>query len=303
MRLLPRQIFAVSLTWFAALATTVRADPPDILHEFKFVTGKSTLQITGGFGGFYWPLGIDGTFGIVTGWELQHPPAYRRFAQFVDVKADLLDPRAWPLPSPATDLDDTLKLSSLDGKITTDGTLSFDGVENQGFPMHVDARQRGPLVVLTGSNQPDCCDHYSYRLRALGRGKLAADFNADGLVNQTDLATLNNHMGKTGHDFLLPTADYIDPDFEAAVLAAEHGDADLNGLIDGADFLIWQVELGGASPSMLASAAILATPIPEPAARLLAAMAYMIVVQSLRRTHPAAHYQKVPAGPQSPRVH
>ena len=287
MRLLPRQTFAVCLTWFAALATPVRADPPDILHEYTFVTSKSTLQITGGFGGFSWPLGIDGTFGIVTGWELQHPLAYRRFAQFVDVKADLLDPRAWPLPSPATDLDDTLKLSSLDGKITPAGSLSFDGVENQGFPMHVDARQRGPLVVLTGSNQPDCCDHYSYTLRALGRGKLAADFNADGLVNRTDLATLSEHMGKTGHDFLLLTADYVDPDFEAAILAAEHGDADLNGLIDGADFLIWQAEVGRASPSLLASPAILATPIPEPAARLLAAMGCMMAVRRLRRTHPA----------------
>jgi hypothetical protein len=88
---------------------------------------------------------------------------------------------------------------------------------------------------------------------------LRADFNFDGVVNQTDLG-----IWKT-----------------ATTTGTEGGDADNDGDSDGADFLLWQRELGltGTRASVAASA-----PVPEPASAVLAALGLLTIRGLVRRS-------------------
>jgi hypothetical protein len=45
------------------------AQPPDILRNYRFITDKSTVEVTGGIAGIDWPLNIFGGFGLVTGYN------------------------------------------------------------------------------------------------------------------------------------------------------------------------------------------------------------------------------------------
>ena len=80
------------------------------------------------------------------------------------------------------------------------------------------------------------------------------DFNMDGAVNDADLTRWRDNFG-TG-------------------LAHMQGNADGDGDIDGADFLIWQRHLGNSAPNVAVSALV-----PEPAtALLLTAVAAEVIV-------------------------
>ena len=264
----------VCVTVLFAAAASGQADPPDIVRHYTFIRQHSRLDVSGGITGGFWPLMIDGDFDLVTGWEPvgEITPAYRRFARFENVEADLINLSLSPLPAPATDLNATLNLTGLEGTVTP-GALFFTGVENQGGTMKVTAVPRGPLLILTGRNQEPCCDFYHYELRAVARGVLQSDFNGDSNVNQIDFDVLSENIGKTGYDFLNPAADYSDPELAALGYAAQHGDANADNVIDGADFLILQTEFGAAGPGPVLDFPAAAGPIPEPASCLLAAMA------------------------------
>src|SRR4051794_20508257 len=93
------------------------ADPPDMLRNYRFITDKSTVEVTGGIAGIDWTLNIFGKFGLVTGYNYDtggptaHAPTLVPFAAFTDVNAILFDPqRASPQPSPGWDLDKMLNL-------------------------------------------------------------------------------------------------------------------------------------------------------------------------------------------------
>ena len=66
---------------------------------------------------------------------------------------------------------------------------------------------------------------------------LAGDFNADGLVDASDLAAWKPNHGRTAG------ARHVD------------GDADLDGDVDGADFLAWQQSAGDSFYGRFAPAA------------------------------------------------
>ena len=136
------------------------ADPPDILRNYRFITDKSTVEVTGGIAGIDWPLNILGGFGLVTGYNYgfggptAHAPTLEPFAQFIDVKAILFDPRrASPMPSPGWDLDKTLNLSGLTGTFTDPSQLQFSGVDGQGQPIKLDATLAGSTIASSGSQQ------------------------------------------------------------------------------------------------------------------------------------------------------
>jgi hypothetical protein len=80
---------------------------------------------------------------------------------------------------------------------------------------------------------------------------LAGDFNADGLVDASDLAAWKPNHGRTAG------ARHVD------------GDADLDGDVDGADFLAWQQSAGDSLHGAAAAAAI----VPEPGGLALATIA------------------------------
>jgi T5SS/PEP-CTERM-associated repeat protein len=88
---------------------------------------------------------------------------------------------------------------------------------------------------------------------------LRADFNHDGMVNSADLA-----VWKAG--FGTPTG-----------ATSATGDADGDGDVDGADFILWQHELGAAANSPAAAS------VPEPAALGLAIASAFAAVCSRRR--------------------
>jgi hypothetical protein len=250
------------------------ADLPQIRRQYSFLPQHSRLNVSGGITGGFWPLQIDGEFGVITGWEPTGPltPAFRRFARFVDVEADLTDLGLSPLPAPATDLNATLNLTGLDG-IPSPGALFFRGEEPQGGAITITAVPRGPLLILTSRHEAPCCDFYHFELRAVARGAVQSDFNGDSNVDQIDFNLLSENLGKTGYDFLNPAADYSDPELAALGYAAERGDANADNVIDGADLLILQTEYGAAGPGRLLDFPTAVSSIPEPDTCVFAALA------------------------------
>jgi hypothetical protein len=228
------------------------ADPPDILRNYRFITDKGTVEVTGGIAGIDWPLNILGGFGLVTGYNYgtggptAHAPTLEPFAEFIDVKAILFDPRrASPMPSPGWDLDKTLNLSGLKGTFTDPSQLHFSGVDGQGQPIKLDATLSGPLLHLLGANNPGCCDFFNYKIDAYAHLLPWADFNSDGRVDGDDFTIWRQHFGST----MTPGAD---------------GDANGDGMVDAADYTAWRYQLGQSIDTLTTSGTI-----PEPGTFML----------------------------------
>jgi Dockerin type I domain len=246
------------LFWFVALSGSWQsqaiADPPDILRNYRFITDKSIVEVTGGFAGVDWPLNILGRFGLVTGYNYgtggptAHAPTLEPFAQFTDVKAILFDPRrATPLPSPGWDLDKTLNLSGLSGTFTLGAPddLFFLGADGQGQAIRLEASVTGRLLHLTGgSSDPLCCDFYRYRVDAWAHQLPWADFNADGNIDAADYAIWQQHFG-------------------SSVAAGVDGDANGDGMVDATDYTVWRDQLGESDAALGGSV------VPEPSALAL----------------------------------
>lgn len=86
---------------------------------------------------------------------------------------------------------------------------------------------------------------------------VSADFNGDGIVNEDDLPLWKTGFGKSGD------------------VTLEDGDANLNGRVGGADFLIWQRQYGESTP---------AATIPEPASLTLVVCAVAAMASVRRRS-------------------
>jgi Dockerin type I domain/PEP-CTERM motif len=243
------------------------ADPPDILRNYRFITDKSTVEVTGGIAGIDWPLNIFGRFGLVTGYNYStggptaHVPTLVPFAAFTEVKAILFDPRrASPMPSPGWDLDKTLNLTGLTGTFTVPSQLEFSGVEGQGQPIKLEATLVGPLLHLVGANDPSCCDFYNYKIDAYAHLLPWADFNLDGRVDGADFTIWQQHFGSS----VAPGAD---------------GDANGNGFVDAEDYTVWRDQLGQSDGSVSGSQAA----VPEPAT-LVMLLAGILTMCVRRRT-------------------
>ena len=248
-RLLALVVLLVNVAWFAS------AQPPHILREYRFVPYRSSLEVTGGIAGIRQDFFPFGTFGIVTGYdEARDPPRLVPNAQFVDVQS-------WLVPnSPLTyvwDTDQTLNLTGLDGmfRFGEPNRMFFRGEDGQGAPFKLMAVQRGRVLHLVGENDPGCCDFFNYRLDAFAIQTPSADFNLDGRIDHGDMDRLLANIGT-----------HADATFE-------DGDADGDGDVDGDDFLVWQAEIGAATPLSAFAADSLAdvpfgatTTVPEPAA-------------------------------------
>lgn len=85
----------------------------------------------------------------------------------------------------------------------------------------------------------------------------AGDFDRNGVVNQADLAILKANYGLTSGAFF------------------DKGDANMDGDVDGGDFLLWQRSVGMTTTPI--------SSVPEPAAGILAAMAALGFARRLRR--------------------
>jgi hypothetical protein len=93
---------------------------------------------------------------------------------------------------------------------------------------------------------------------------LQGDFDNNDVVDAADLAD----KWKPGYGMTGQTND-------------DNGDADADGDVDGADFLIWQRQLGAVSAGVVAAAAV-----PEPAAASLLIASLVMAVCATRRARP-----------------
>lgn len=241
----------------SAVSLHALADPPDILRDYRFITSRSTVHVTGGFAGWDMDQAIQGDFGLVTGYEYStdpsaHIPVLRPYAQFVDVHAILFNPLSMaPMPVPGWDLQQTLNLEGLDGTFQSGypTKLFFRGVEGQGFPMEVLATMRGRLLHITGENEPGCCDFFHYKIDALAYLKPFPDWNVDDTIDAADFVSLRK----------------------------------LAGLEDPDEYGAWQ-ELFGADVAEVTSADAASTAVPEPAAIvLLLISAFVLPDRFMRR--------------------
>lgn len=252
------------------LSARAYADPPDILRDYRFITDKSTVNVTGGIAGVSMPLNILGSFGLVTGYSYDyggptaHAPSLVPFAAFTDVKAILFDPRrASPMPSPGWDLDQTLNLSGLMGRFTVPSDLFFLGADGQGQALRLQATLSGRLLHLTGgTSDPKCCDFFNYKVDAWAHQTPWADFNADDRVDAADFTIWQQNFGST-------------------VAAGTAGDANGDSIVDAKDYAIWRAQLGQSDASLGGSSAI-----PEPGTLVLTVMAiFSSAIAGSRRLH------------------
>ena len=132
-----------------------------------------------------------------------------------------------------------------------DKIVAFDGApfDSFGYSVAIDENRAyiGARFEVTGGQQTGAAYLYS----------LPADFDNNSVVNGSDLAVWGNNLGST---------------------LATHamGDANLDGIVSGADFLIWQRQNTTANSTVL-------TQIPEPASGGFLLLACLLVVGSRQR--------------------
>jgi hypothetical protein len=138
--------------------------------------------------------------------------------------------------------------------------------------MQLEAVIYGPLLHLTGATLPvpTCasCGINMYKVDAFATIAPYADFNLDGVVDGKDLHILMSNLGTVGG------------------ASFEQGDTDGDGNVDGADFVLWQRELGAAtSLSAFSYVSASGTAVPEPTSLSLvgALMAFATVIRCKRR--------------------
>jgi hypothetical protein len=113
-------------------------------------------------------------------------------------------------------------------------------------------------VTTTSQQAADPLFTMPVSFTVVGQTFLEADFDNSGSVDGPDLASWSANFG------IQANAQKF------------QGDADADADVDGADFLVWQRQLGG-SPATIAAAAV-----PEPNALLLAALPFAAATIRLR---------------------
>jgi hypothetical protein len=230
----------VALCLASSRSNGARGDPPDLLRSYQFLPGHSTLSQTGGIAGIDVRFAVHGTFDLVTGWEYRPDPppkSIHAFARFENV-----DAWAHTLSDiPPIDLDLVLNLSELKGSqlpvAAPFDVYQFEGKSSDGSAVNLHASVLGNWLYLRGVTEPppNSADFFVYQINALARQLPYADFNQDDAVDSQDLEVWAGGFGQppiSSSDSLLS------------------GDADANGMVDGADFLHWQRQLGDAPPKM-----------------------------------------------------
>jgi len=228
--------------------TPAIADPPLLLRDYRFITDKSTVDVTGGFAGVDWQFNVLGRSGLITGYNEEtggptaHAPSLVPYAAFTDVNAILFDPRrATPLPSPGWDLDKTLNLSGLMGTFSVPDDLFFLGADGQGQAIRLEAKISGRLIHLTGGTSDLlCCDFYRYKVDAWAHQLPWADFSGNGSVDAADYTIWQQNFGMN-------------------VASGTDGDANGDGVVDATDYALWRSQLGQSDAAIGGSAAV-----PEP---------------------------------------
>ncbi len=266
----------------ASLAGAGRAQTVSVDH-YRFLPRLSVLNESGGIGGFNVDFRVMGKFDFTVelGPTDVWPP--QNVAKFSNVDAWASHPiLAYVLP-----LDQTLNLSGLTGwqlpVAAPFDVYQFDGTTQDGSSVKLIAAEIGPWLHLRGETTPPpgSADYFEYELKAVARRRPFADFTQDDAVNNADLAKWSSRFGLKA-----TTLDGLD-----------QGDANGDGVADGADFLEWQRQAGEIAPALasldamvdaaLATVAAAETPsiaaVPEPTTLGLGVCGIAIILLRRRR--------------------
>lgn len=219
----------------ASLAAAGRAQTVSVDH-YRFLPRLSVLNQSGGIGGFDVDFRVMGKFDFTVelGPTDVWPP--QNVAKFSNVDAWASHPiLAYVLP-----LDQTLNLSGLTGwqlpVAAPFDVYQFDGTTQDGSSVKLIAAEIGPWLHLRGETTPPpgSADFFEYELKAVARRRPFADFTQDDAVDNADLAKWSSRFGLnvSGLDGLA------------------QGDANEDGVADGADFLEWQRQAGEVAPAL-----------------------------------------------------
>jgi hypothetical protein len=250
--------------------------------NYRFLPRFSVLHESGGF----YPREVDfrvyGTFDFViepTPLDVW-PPIFP--ARFDDVDAWGSHPvLAYVLP-----LNQVLNLEELRGwqlpVAAPFDVFRFEGKTQDGSSVELYASIIGPWLRLRGGTTPPpgSADFLEYSIRALARKTPFADFDDSGHVDWSHLT-----KWRGGFSEATPTVDPV-----------RIGDANNDRLVDGADFLSWQQQLGAIEPPLaeldaamdaaLASLTSNVAAVPEPSSMTALATGVMLVVLRRLRNHP-----------------
>jgi hypothetical protein len=269
-------IAAIVLLLVAIFAGRALGQPPDFLHDYRFIPQDTVVHVSGGVQGYNMDLTIAGTFGLVTGYQegvdpTTQIPTLTPFAQFINVHGILYNPlSAAPLPVPGWDLDKTLNLSGLTGTFSTSNPdqLFFRGADGAGVALLLEADINGKLLHITGgSSDPIGVNPVLYRIDALAHLTPFPDFNGDGAITVADLAPMLSAMNSP-QTFM--AANNLSSDDLLSM-----GDLNGDGKVTNADVqgLINMLASGG-SASLSA--------VPEPPAVMLGAVAAVLGLAAVR---------------------
>lgn len=150
----------------------------------------------------------------------------------------------------ADELDYTLSvMGSLTGGVMgSDAALGAGNVHQVLLNTSTLGMKSGTIAVSAAASQNAANSAFSQNLMfQVIAGFLEADFNKDGQVNGVDLSTWSTNFGL------------------ASGAVKNQGDADLDGDVDGGDWLVWQRQRGSLPAGLVASALV-----PEPGAGVMA---------------------------------
>jgi uncharacterized protein (TIGR03382 family) len=270
-----RALFVVGMSlWFAVAAGPARgqSEIPDLVRHFQLISRLSTVLETGGFAGVDNKYRVLGAYDFITTSAPGNADA--KFAG-VDAWGTLITP--FPSPAIVLDVDRAFNLSGLKGHqlpvAAPFDVFAFEGATDDGSSVRLMAAVFGRWMYLRGGTTPqNSADVFKYDMRAVARQRPAADFNLDGLIDRDDLELWKSRFNSA-------TADAVD-----------FADANGDFVVDGADFLAWQQQVGDAAPDFSGADAMLsvmlansasAAAVPEPATATLALLS--LAAAALRR--------------------
>jgi hypothetical protein len=251
----------VVLCSFAAERAAAQ-DPAEILQHYRLVPRLSRLHKTGGF------AGVNERYRLIGEFDLSRstgPPANASFEN-AEIWGSLISDE--PTPAVVIDVDEILNLEGLRGTqlpvAAPFDVYRFEGELGDDSSVELFAALLGRWIYIHGGTEPPpgSADFFEYDIRALGRSRPFADFNADGTVDAADYV-LARDSGWSGGE----------PETAGAGLADWH--QQFGETVP--DMAKVEAALSAAVASFVSSAAV-----PEPACLSLA-IAGGVYVSSLRR--------------------
>ena len=149
----------------------------------------------------------------------------------------------------------------LDGMLQITESGGFTASIGNQFPIIVGGSVTGEFAEILGPTVAGGRWHVDYSATTATLALLyAADFDADGDVDDTDLAMWSSGYG-------------------TSAAGPADGDANGDGLVNGADFLIWQQQAGSSATLSIATAS---QAVPEPASWHLLALGWCLFLSGIR---------------------